>query len=112
MHMPPKGISAQHTRFKASIFGQTGPKDISFHMYNYIWRKRVLSNDFKNNLYTHIHIFFNHTFFFEGKRLHYEKESKHITCDGIFSSHTTDSEPVNAILAKVWALALQDLKVC
>ena len=34
---------------------------ISFHLYHCIWRGRVLSNDFKNNHYTHVHVYSNHT---------------------------------------------------
>ena len=34
---------------------------ISYHLHHCIWKGRILSNDFKNNHYTHIHIPFNHT---------------------------------------------------
>lgn len=39
----------------------------------------------------------------------YEIESKHMIYAGKLSSHTIDSRPFKADLAKVWALALQDL---
>ena len=52
----PKRQKHPNTRPKTSMCVQTGPKGlylISSHMYHCIWRGRVLSNDFPNNiLYT------------------------------------------------------------
>ena len=58
---PQKAKVPKHTAQSLYVCSD-GPQRtlISYHLYHSIWRGRVLSNDFKNNHYTHIHIPFNH----------------------------------------------------
>ena len=62
MHMPPKGKGVQtHGPNPLCVFRQAPKTFISSYLYNCIWRGRVLSNDLKNNQYTHLHMPFNLT---------------------------------------------------
>ena len=59
----PKRQKRPNTWPKASMCVQTGPKGLSSHLISSVslyLEGRVLSNDFKNNHYTHIHILLNH----------------------------------------------------
>ena len=59
---PQRAKAPKHTAQSLYVCSD-GPQRplISSHPYYCIWRGKVLSNDFKNNLFTHIHVYSNHT---------------------------------------------------